>query len=101
LSLTLLVSGEQLAQFYKNNNSTIRVKKQSERLQLLIKDRADYFIGTVTSLGKIPSMKEINMSEKPIYNQGVALGISGKSSCKKLLPEINKIIKTHLPYTST
>lgn len=87
--------GPALDEIYQDENTAIKVNNQTERMQLLLKDRVDYFIGTITAVGYSPEMKEIAIAEQPIYRQGVALGFSPKTNCKRWIPKINEVIASH------
>lgn len=87
--------GVEIDELYKRPNLSVAVNNQTERLGLLLKDRVDYFIGSISSVGDSPLMKDISISQKPIYRQAVALGFSPLSKCKSWIPKINGIIETH------
>jgi polar amino acid transport system substrate-binding protein len=86
--------GPILDELYSDKTKAIAAENQNQRLQLLLHDRVDYFIGTITAVGYSPQMKSIAIAEKPIYHQGVALGFSPKSECKHWIPKINQVIKS-------
>ena len=87
--------GADLDRLYQSKNLAISVNNQNERLGLLLLDRADYFVGTVSAVGYSPEMQQISISNKPIYRQGAALAFSPKTQCKKWIPQINEIIDNH------
>lgn len=87
--------GPTLDKLYKNESKSIQVNNQTQRLNLLLSDRVDYFVGTITAVGYSPQMTEISIANKPIYQQGVALGFSPKTACKRWIPKINNVIETY------
>jgi ABC-type amino acid transport substrate-binding protein len=87
--------GVEIDELYKRANLSVAVNNQTERLGLLLKDRVDYFIGSISSVGFSPLMKDISISQKPIYHQAVTLGFSPLSKCKSWIPKINGIIETY------
>ncbi len=87
--------GPTLDKLYKNKSSSIQVNNQTQRLNLLLRDRVDYFVGTITAVGYSQEMTGIAISNKPIHRQGVALGFSPKTACKRWIPQINNVIESN------
>jgi len=88
--------GGNLDDIIKNREHVIEVNTAEQRHKMLIHDRVDYFIASESAYYLFPQDRTLfSRKKQPISAEKISLAFSKKTACKKLIPEINDIIKRH------